>query len=269
MKHCTQDGYLVFFGTGKYLEETDLTDTTLQTIYAVWDYGDDVDDTEYAGDWDNVNEILTNARLPSGVGLQDQDASEYVVDGKLIRVMTDNVPDWTPTTLSGGGLCGNYGGNTSCDMNSPGTQPEPAVDVAWFMNLPGSGERIVSDMLIREGKLIVISYIPEGTMCGTGGSSWLMEFNACTGARLASSIFDRDEDGDIDEDDQVKINPGTGEVQVVPTGINFDGRLQPPAIIIFGDGTEVLYMSSSKGKIETQRQQSARLGVVYWRIFRP
>jgi hypothetical protein len=32
------------------------------------------------------------------------------------------------------------------------------------------------------------------------------------------------------------------------------------------NGTELLYMSSSKTKIETQRERAAKLGVTYWRV---
>jgi hypothetical protein len=55
---------------------------------------------------------------------------------------------------------------------------------------------------------------------------------------------------------------------VVPTAIQYDGRLQAPAILIKGK-EEQLYMSSSKGNIEIQAQKAARLGLVYWRMFRP
>ena len=51
MYHCQSDmpGYLVVVGTGKYLADTDLADTQTQTIYGLWDYGDDADDNEYLG----------------------------------------------------------------------------------------------------------------------------------------------------------------------------------------------------------------------------
>ena len=212
---------------------------------------------------------MTNTYLDSAVNMLAQGAPEYIVNGDLIRVTTANNPDWTPTTEDGGGQCGANNGNTMCDKDSSTGNADPTVHVAWHLDLPTSGERIVSDLLVRDGNLVVVSYIPEGTMCGTGGSSWLMEFNACTGKNPSYPLFDVDDDGDVDDDDKVKITSGGVEKMVSHNGINFDGRLQTPAFVIFGNNTEVLYMSSSKGKIETKRQKSARLGVVYWRIFRP
>ena len=51
MYHCQSDmpGYMVIFGTGKYLADSDLANTQTQTIYGLWDYGDDADDSEYLG----------------------------------------------------------------------------------------------------------------------------------------------------------------------------------------------------------------------------
>jgi type IV pilus assembly protein PilY1 len=270
MKHCSKPGYLVFFGTGQYLEEDDLSDSSQQSLYAIWDYGDDADDTETAGVWDGST--LTTTDLLTGVTLEPQTITEHVFENKSYRVTSATIPDYSLARLaSGGSGCGDYPGETTCDMDGTPSDPDPVADplkrVGWVMNLPGSGERIVSDVVVRGGNLIVVSYIPEGSLCGTGGASWLMQLNACTGARLGSVLYDRDDDGDIDADD--RITPSGGGDKVVPSGISFDGRLQPPAIIILDDGNEMLYLSSSNGTIQTQRQKSTPLGLVWWRIFEP
>jgi Tfp pilus tip-associated adhesin PilY1 len=271
MKHCSiyRHGYLVFFGTGKYLEATDLTDGSLQSLYGIWDYGDDGDDLENVGSWDGA--ALTNPELLQvpGVSLEAQSVSEYTDGSRSYRVVSSNNPDYSYTSLSGGGAqCGDYSGDSGCDLNGQGEQPDPLKRVGWRVDLPGNGERIVSDVLVRGGKLMVISYIPEGSLCGTGGTSWLMQLKACSGANLDSVLYDRNEDGLVDGQD--KVSTGGGGQDVVPSGISFDGRLQPPAIIIFEqENKEMLYLSSSKGTIETQRQQSTTFGLIYWRIFRP
>jgi len=40
MHHGTEHGYLVLFGTGKFLGEADRADGSQQTIFGIWDYGD-------------------------------------------------------------------------------------------------------------------------------------------------------------------------------------------------------------------------------------
>lgn len=42
-------GYMVIFGTGRYLGLSDLSDTSQQSVYGIWDYGDDGDGAEYLG----------------------------------------------------------------------------------------------------------------------------------------------------------------------------------------------------------------------------
>jgi hypothetical protein len=73
----------------------------------------------------------------------------------------------------------------------------------------------------------------------------------------------------IDDNDLINIGPVDDPVWVPPTGKKFDGRLQPPAIIMLNSQVEVLYMSSSRGRIETLREKSAKLGLTFWRVFRP
>jgi hypothetical protein len=53
---------------------------------------------------------------------------------------------------------------------------------------------------------------------------------------------------------------------VVPSGIKYAGKVQPPTYLIMPNGTELLYMSSSRNTIETQRERAAKLGVTYWRV---
>ncbi|MDG4475731.1 PilC/PilY family type IV pilus protein [Thiovibrio frasassiensis] len=42
-------GYMVIFGTGKYLGVSDISDTSQQSVYGIWDYGDDADNAEFLG----------------------------------------------------------------------------------------------------------------------------------------------------------------------------------------------------------------------------
>ena len=108
-------------------------------------------------------------------------------------------------------------------------------------------------------------------MCGAGGNSWVMQMQACSGARLPGlqGQFDVNGDGLINSSDWVDIaNPGDPSQWATVSGRQFKGRLQPPAIIILSKDQEMLYMSSSRGEIETMQQQAVRLGIFYWRIFR-
>ena len=81
MYHCTKHGYMVLFGTGRYLNEDDLSDASPQAVYGIWDYGDDADDSEYVGTL--AAGALTNTNLPGTVSLLQQ----VVVDERTVNGM--------------------------------------------------------------------------------------------------------------------------------------------------------------------------------------
>ena len=122
------------------------------------------------------------------------------------------------------------------------------------------GERVIADTLIRDGILTVISYVPSGSLCGVGGNSWVTALDACSGGRLSLAHFDINADSLIDNSDLVAGLP--------PSSIRYEGRLQPPAILILDGQREKLYMSSSKAQIETLMEKAPRLGIIYWRVKR-
>ena len=266
MYHCDKHGYLVAFGTGKYLYEDDLNDTSTQTLYGVWDYGDDADDSEWVGTFSSG--MLINTNLPMMTSLLQQSViDERTENGKDLRTFSDGDPAYLTTTLFGG-TCGVNSGTESCDPNDTGQHPDPTLHAGWYFNLPNAGERVISDVVIRDGVLTVISYMPSSSPCGVGGSSWVMALDACSGTRLPGAFFDVNGDGVINDQDQVNIGSAEDPVLVPPSGIKYDGKLQPPAYLIMPDGTEKLYMSSSRVKIETLIESAPRLGMTYWRVYR-
>jgi len=274
MYHCEKDGYLVLFGTGKYLEDWDLSDTSGQAVYGIWDYGDDADDGEHVGTISNGTFTPSTLLSSDPVSILAQSVVNIQTANDLeLRTLSNGQPDWTTSTLdpSDGTTCGDYGGTEDCDPNDTGTDPvpspDPVRDVGWYFDLPNAGERVVSDVIAREGNLIVLSYTPGGSMCATGGHSWVMAMDACSGGRLSEANFDINGDGMINDQDLVDIDDTSTEIWASPTGIKYTGRLQPPAILILTNEKETLYMSSSMGEIETLGEKAAKLGVYYWNIF--
>jgi len=259
MYHCSMPGYMVIFGTGKYLGDSDPADVSAQAVYGIWDYGEDVDDSEYVGAF--VGGVISNTNLPDTASLLTQSViAEQMVDGTSLRTMSAAAADWSTTTLEGAD-CGENEGTADCDPNDVGDEPDPLNTVGWYLPLPTSGERVTSDLLIRDGTVIIISYVPGSAQCASGGSSWLMALDACSGSRLSRSHFDVNVDNVIDDQDKIAGIP--------PSGIRFEGQLQTPAILMLGGGKEKLYMSSSRAKIEEMVEVAPRLGVYYWRVYRP
>ena len=266
MYHCKKKGYIVNFGTGRYLGMEDVTDTSVQAVYGIWDYGDDDDDGEYVGAFNGS--LITNPNLPTTVSLLQQVVvDERTENGLDLRTLSNNHPDWSSTTVNGGN-CGDYSGTEDCDPNTVGSDPDPVRNVGWYFNLPESGERVVSELRIRGGNLTVISYAGEGSTCGLAGHSWVMVMDACSGARLSEAHFDINGDGAIDVNDLINIGTVADPIWVVPTGVKYEGKLEPPAYLIMDRDTEKLYLNSSEAEIETLLEKTPRLGMTYWRVLR-
>ena len=265
MRHPQRHGYMVVFGTGKYLQVSDFEDTNLNTIYGVWDYGDDSDDSEYLGAF-NRGSPDTLSNQPENVTLLEQ---EYIpspvsdpnnpyfwtvtvgTEEVVVRILTRNDPNWETVADS-----------DVDQLPNPGSVSN-TVHAGWYFDLPVTGERVVSDVLIRDGNAIVISFMPPES-CSTGGYSIVHEMDAATGGRLLTPQFDINADAAIDTGDLINIGTEASPVWVAATGLRKTGRLHVPAILRMGS-TEMKSFSSSEGTIKTVRERPARLGVRYWR----
>lgn len=267
MRHPYKHGYMVVFGTGKFLGTSDFLDHTVQTVYGVWDYGDNSDNSESLGIFDPPTRQLSRQSSYSTLLEQIRIIPDFFYDpdndgrGEILRILSRNPITWL----------------TEDDRNFPLTEyPDLSISAAnnagWYFNLPNQGERMVSRMMIRDGKAIFISFTPNPSPCTPGGDSIIHELNVISGGRLTRPAFDVNLDGVVNNLDMVQItvtDPDTMEsttINVVPTGIQRAGHMQPPAILRIGD-EEIKYMSSTAGIIETVRERAPRMGVTTWKEF--
>ena len=226
MHHCVRNGYMVVFGTGKYLGNTDFSDNNTQTIYGIWDYGDDTDDSEYLGSFER-NQASQLSNQTEEVTLLEQTEIYYDLDpggsGSYVRVLTENYAQWN--------MIDDIDVGESDDIGDTLNQTTHA---GWFFDLPLDKERIIRDVIIRDGKAIVISSIPKSSPCAAGGDSIVHEMDACNGGRLDSPQFDLNGDGIIDENDLITIpdpdHPGE-TITVAPTGIKYNAMIYSPMIL--------------------------------------
>jgi type IV pilus assembly protein PilY1 len=259
MDHCEDlPGNIVVFGTGKFLGREDLTDATQQTVYGIWDFGDDTDDDEYlgtfqapsgtgAGGVSNVNNVELHQQLVTEIG----SSASYTAETYELNWETESDAD------------AGEGDNPST------TASDPAANVGWFLNLLNR-ERVFNKMTIRDGRAIFVTSTPEGfdQPCSAGGgSSRLLQLNACTGSAPTIPIIDVNDDMTINEDDLID-----GQVVVGPP--MYDQLVFPPVIISDpANGGEILILSSAGGPPggggggdpEVERQVATGTGLIYWR----
>jgi type IV pilus assembly protein PilY1 len=218
-------GMVVLFGTGKFLEQADKTPTQTQSFYGVIDKNTGVTAT------DQLPATARSVLTAQTIVLED--------------VFSFTKPDGT---------------SVSVPLRVTSDNALAADARGWYMDLltppnpPGTfqGEMQVSNSVLRNGRIIFTTLIPDADPCSPGGSSWLMEMDALTGSRLLQSPFDPNDDGVISETEFVTITLPDGSVITVPaSGIKSEvGIAQGPGIL-FDPGTggegakEYKYLSGS------------------------
>lgn len=201
-------GYYVYFGTGKYFENGDVklgSSPQLQDFYGIRD----LDSTVVSRADLQVQDIIFEQRGTTGDGSKSPFS---------VRVVSNE----------GNGAAPTYG------WRLPLQPPDNSVE----------GERSVSRPILRNGRIIFTTLIPNDNNCGYGGRSWLMEVDAQTGGRFPSPVLDTNADGLIDELDGVWVN---GEFLPI-SGKGSDEIIKTPGIVGAGE-IEYKYTSGSSGNI--------------------
>lgn len=208
-------GYLVGFGTGRYLATGDQTDTSAQAIYAIRDTG--VAGTVALASLQQQRIVATGTAASV-----DYRLSSHAVDPPADRLIAGD----------------NLISRVLYYANEKG----------WYINLPTSGERVVSDARFRAGRLVMTSLIPDtATVCSFGGTGWLLEFDAFTGNRLDTITFDTNADSQFDNLDYVNFPVGGGGLNNV-SGRRLDAISAAPGFIKIGN-REDRVVSGAKGEL--------------------
>jgi type IV pilus assembly protein PilY1 len=130
----------------------------------------------------------------------------------------------------------------------------------WYLELPATGERSVSEPAIRGGRVVFNTLIPNSDPCGFGGTGWVMEVDVMTGNRFDGPTFDTNNDLTVSAADRVIFAGGLDvtsgrAVASIPAAAGFlvmpRPRGQPPF--------ENKYVNTSAGSVEVIGE-SAGLG---------
>lgn len=183
----SQVGQLLLFGTGKYIEPSDITDQSTQTFYGVWDRG-------LSG--------ITRSNLIEQKLDEPTSAGDLVVRKQSTKV--------APTYCS-----------TAVDEASGCTSAKKHL--GWYWDMPIVGERLTGKINLIDHMVFFNTFYPstekyvegEGDdavtkyrldPCEYGGEGWLMGLDAVNGYmedRL--SVFDVNQDGVVDDTSDVKV----------------------------------------------------------------
>jgi type IV pilus assembly protein PilY1 len=234
----TAGGFLVAFGTGRYVASADNTDLTTQRIYAVRDTGN-------AGTV-SFSSLLQQSITGTGTG----------GDGNTYRFSTHAV-----------GQPGDYvsAGDNTIDMAT-----YQSAKSGWYVNLPDSGERVVADARFRGGRAIFTSLVPDvSSPCAYGGSGWVIELDAMTGNRLDSPTFDTNGDNSLTTADFLSRN-GSALTATNTSGRQIGSIPAAPGFMSNRSGgvtgLEDKFINTSDGSVVRVRETAGagRQGRVMW-----
>jgi type IV pilus assembly protein PilY1 len=169
----------------------------------------------YYGIWDNGSQVASRSSL-----LQQQVLGVVTTNGLDYRATSTTPIDWT--TQNG-----------------------------WYIDLPTTGERQVTDSVLSNGKIIFTTMIPDTTPCSYGGSGWLMELDALGGSRLSYPVFDVNGNAVINADDMISYSGSN----IPPSGQKLAGIPSSPGILGGAGGSstsgrENKYINLSSGTIQ-------------------
>ncbi len=174
-------GYMVAVGTGRYVDVADNSTTATQAIYGIWDNGAAV--------------ALADLQTQTVAGVRTGAA------GGTFRLTTHAVGLPPDTQITGDNAI------TSANYY--------AGKKGWKLDLPTSGERVVTDATLRAGRLVVSTLIPSTVVCSFGGDGWIMDVDMATGNR--SPALDTNADNLVDTTDYISGNMMSGiKVGAVP-----------------------------------------------------
>ena len=157
----------------------------------------------YYGIWDSGNEGVTRTDL------QVQTIGTDTSNGHTVRTLSENTVDYT---------------------NQKG----------WYIDLPTSKERVVTGSTAIGDLVFFNTMIPSTSVCGYGGSGWLMLASQLGGGAPDFGAVDVNGDGVIDDSDLTAL--GKYVVGIETTGIPTESRF-----IGGEDGTKRVTTDSSGG----------------------
>ena len=207
-------GYQVVFGSGSFIDTSDGSNTATQSLYGLWDSGSLISSS---------SSLVTQSVLGTANG----------VDTRNYRITTYAVGTPSGTVYSGD--------------NSITSANYLANKRGWKLNLPTSGERVVTQAAVRYGKVVVSTLIPSTNACTPGGDGWVMELDLTTGNRANTSSLDTNGDNQVTTADILSYGGGSayasgvriGAIPSAPGFIRAQNRSLDDKLINTSDGSVV------------------------------
>lgn len=144
----------------------------------------------------------------------------------------------------------NAGSTTETDVRTINGDPLTygSTYKGWYMDLPDTGERVVSESQVRGEVVFFNTIIPDNGKCSPGGTGWLMSVDFETGlAPVVFPVFDADKDGTLGASDLTYVGEYFSNSLPAKSGLLGDRQYTPGS-----DGTilsrEIQYGTGGNGR---------------------
>lgn len=165
-------GHMVVAGTGKFYEVGDITTTTTQSVYGIWD-----------------PLAFGAASIPTGTALTDK-----------TRLVEQTI---------GAAVTGPNGNTYFAISANPVDYTSGTPKRGWYINLPNSGQRLVYPIDLLSDRFVAADTISPSNVsldpCSnqSGGTGYLYLMDGLTGAGPVTAILDTNGDGNVDSSDMI------------------------------------------------------------------
>jgi type IV pilus assembly protein PilY1 len=123
------------------------------------------------------------------------------------------------------------------------TLTDNAVDYpkngGWYIDLPDTGERIITDAVVRADLVFFNTMMPDTNPCNQGGSGWQMVARWLTGGRPTDVSFDLNRDGLLTDLDDVGGNAAAGDkvLGIATSPVNLSNKRYTSTTETLGGGS--------------------------------
>lgn len=234
-------GLMVFFGTGQLLGTSDLSSSQTQSFYGVLD---DDPTSPYTRSDLEAQQLTTLAPGQGGNA-----------GTTTVRTISNNCVNWSGASKP----------PADCPNDGQGTDPKwpTSAQKGWYVDLPGSGERVITDPRIDNGGVVFTTYAPSTDVCKPGGQSFLMDLAYGNGGSFSQPQFDINGDYAINSGDQV----GSGKSASNPAGMSLGNVYAAAPTIIsasLGNAHRVKLITKSDQTIQSVLERGGGASRVGW-----
>ncbi|HET8552656.1 MAG TPA: PilC/PilY family type IV pilus protein [Gammaproteobacteria bacterium] len=218
--HPALAGLMVYFGTGRFLGNPDLTDITTQSFYGVWDKDPATRPSTAVTRSELVQQVISDitTTTPDGVSV-------------TARTVTHNKIDWSQKS-------GWY-----MDLPEAGERviTDPRLDKG----------RLIFTTYIP-------SATQSSTQCEAGGQSWLMVLNYKNGSSFILPEIDLNGDGKLDSNDQITVTTSGDKENAVGVALG-KGYATSPTILRTSEGNigDIKLITKSNGVISSVKERGS------------